>query len=142
MLYGKKLQYGVKMKKNKHSQLLGEKKVSGYTLAIYRNNDPEKTEMQMFGEIKELNGCVVEGKTEKEILSRAEGAVTTFLRAHNGIVKQKPKLVSVKLKPDLYALVLQYAQDQGIESVSTLMRSLVVKKLREDGYDVSSRIAI
>jgi len=32
------------------------------------------------------------------------------------------------MKPDLYALVSQYAQDQGIESVSTLMRSVLVKR--------------
>jgi predicted RNase H-like HicB family nuclease len=129
------------MKSYKHSQFLEEKKVSGYTVVMYRRTDPKKTERRMFGEVKELNGCIVDGESEKELLSEAEAAIAGFLKAHSGVVKQKPRLVSVKLKPDLYALVSQYAQDQGIESVSTLMRSLVVKKLREDGYNVSSRIA-
>ena len=95
----------------------------------------------MFGEVKELGGCYIAGDTEKEILAEAPAVIDVFLEAQKQIDRQKPKLVSVKLKPDLYAVTAQYAHDQGIESVSTLMRSLLVKKLREDGYDVPSRLA-
>jgi predicted RNase H-like HicB family nuclease len=129
------------MNKNKQSRFLGEKKVNGYTLAIYRQPDAREPGCRAFGEVKELVGCVVEGATQKDVLLRAEAAIAEYVKSRENPIKQKPRLVSVKLKPDLYALVLRYAQDQGIESVSTLMRSLVVKKLREDGYDVSTRIA-
>ena len=128
------------MKKNKNIELVKEIKVAGHTLAIYRELAPEENEYRMFGEVVDLSGCFIAGDTEKEILAEAPAVIAIYDEAQKEIAKQKPKLVSVKMKPDLYALVSQYAQDQGIESVSTLMRSVLVKKMREDGYNVSSRL--
>ncbi len=115
--------------------------VKGYTLELYHEPDAGETGYKMYAEVKELDGCYIAGDSEKEILAEAPGVIDVYLAAQKEIAKQKPKLVSVKMKPDLYALVSRYAQDQGIENVSTLMRSLVVKKLHEDGYYSSSRLA-
>jgi predicted RNase H-like HicB family nuclease len=128
------------MKKTNHTELVREIKVAGHTLAIYREIAPEDNEYRMFGEVADLGGCFIAGDTEKEILAEAPAVIALYVEAQKEIAEQKPKLVSVKMKPDLYALVSQYAQDQGIESVSTLMRSVLVKKMREDGYNVSSRL--
>ena len=46
----------------------------------------------------------------------------------------KYKLISVKVDQDLYDLLVKYAKDTGIENVSTALRSLVVRKLNEEGY--------
>jgi predicted RNase H-like HicB family nuclease len=129
------------MKKNNHTERVRETKVAGHTLVIYRELDPENNEYRMFGEVRDMGGCFIAGDTEKEILAEAPAVIAVYAEAQKEIAKQKPKLVSVKMKPDLYALVSQYAQDQGIESVSTLMRSVLVRKMREDGYNVSSRLA-
>jgi predicted RNase H-like HicB family nuclease len=128
------------MKKTDHAECVRETTVAGHTLAIYRELDPEENEYRMFGEVNDLGGCFIAGDTEKEILAEAPAVIAVYVEAQKEIAKQKPKLVSVKMKPDLYALVSQYAQDQGIESISTLMRSVLVKKMREDGYNVSSRL--
>jgi predicted RNase H-like HicB family nuclease len=128
------------MKKNNNTELVKEIKVAGHTLAIYRELAPKENEYRMFGEVVDLGGCFIAGDTEKEILAEAPAVIAIYEEAQKEIAKQKPKLVSVKMKPDLYALVSRYAQDQGIESVSTLMRSVLVKKMREDGYNVSSRL--
>jgi predicted RNase H-like HicB family nuclease len=113
-----------------------EVKVKGHTLLLYREQDSEESSYKMHAEVKELSGCYIAGDTEKEILAEAPGVIDVYREAQNEIAQQKPKLVSVKMKPDLYALLSRYAQDQGIESVSTLMRSIMVKKLREEGYKV------
>jgi predicted RNase H-like HicB family nuclease len=113
-----------------------EVKIKDHTLLLYREQDPEETSYKMHAEVKELDGCYIAGDTEKEILAEAPGVISVYREARNEIAKQKPKLVSVKMKPDLYALLSRYAQDQGIESVSTLMRSIMVKKMREEGYKV------
>jgi predicted RNase H-like HicB family nuclease len=113
-----------------------EVKIKDHTLLLYREQDPDETSYKMHAEVKELSGCYIAGDTEKEILAEAPGVISVYREAQNEITKQKPKLVSVKMKPDLYALLSRYAQDQGIESVSTLMRSIMVKKLREEGYKV------
>jgi len=47
---------------------------------------------------------------------------------------RQTKLVSVKLSQEVYDATLKYAKDQGIEKVSTVIRSLLVKKLLEDNY--------
>ena len=128
------------MKKNNHTELVKEIKIAGHKLAIYKEIDPEENDYRMYGEVAGLGGCFVAGDTEKEILAEAPAVIVVYVEAQKELAKQQPKLVSVKMKPDLYALVSQYAQDQGIESVSTLMRSVLVKKMREDGYNVTSRL--
>jgi predicted RNase H-like HicB family nuclease len=115
--------------------------IKGYTLELYHEPDPGENGYKMYAEVKELDGCYIAGDSEREILAEAPDVIDVYLDAQKELSKQKPKLVSVKMKPDLYALVSRYAQDQGIENVSTLMRSLVVKKLHEDGYYSSSRLA-
>ena len=42
-------------------------------------------------------------------------------------IQKKPKLVSVKFKPELYDKVVKFAAEEGIESVSTFVRSVVVR---------------
>jgi len=113
-----------------------ELKIKGHTLLLYRELDPKEASYKMHAEVKELSGCYIAGDTEKEILAEAPGVIDIYREAQQEIATQKPKLVSVKMKPDLYALLSRYAQEQGIESVSTLIRSIVVKKLRDDGYKV------
>ena len=113
-----------------------EAKVKGHTLLLYHESSPEETSYKMHAEVKELPGCYIAGDTEKEILAEAPAVIDVYREAQQEMAKQKPKLVSVKMKPDLYALLSRYAQEQGIESVSTLMRSIVVKKLRDEGYKV------
>ena len=130
------------MKKSKHTELIREARISGYTVAIYRELDAADGEYRMFGEVRELGGCFIAGDTEKEILAEAPAVIAVYVEAQKEIAGQKSKLVSVKMKPDLYALVSRYAQDQGIESISTLMRSVLVRKMREDGYNVSSRLVV
>jgi predicted RNase H-like HicB family nuclease len=116
-------------------------RVRGYTLELYHEPDPGENGYKMYAEVRELGGCYIAGDSEKEIIAEAPEVIDVYLAAQKEISKQKPKLVSVKMRPDLYALVSRYAQDQGIENVSTLMRSLVVKKLREDGYYSPARLA-
>lgn len=128
------------MKKTNHTELVREIKIAGHTLAIYKELAPGENDYRMFGEVAGLGGCFIAGDSEKEILAEAPAVIAVYIEAQKEIDKEKPKLVSVKMKPGLYALVSQYAQDQGIESVSTLMRSVLVKKMREDGYNVSSRM--
>jgi predicted RNase H-like HicB family nuclease len=125
----------MKKSDNKHFK---EVKIKGHTLVLYREQDPEETSYKMHAEVKELSGCYIAGDTEKEILAEAPAVIEVYKEAQREMDKQKPKLVSVKMKSDLYALLSRYAQDQGIESVSTLMRSMVVKKLKEEGYNVPS----
>jgi predicted RNase H-like HicB family nuclease len=125
--------------KKSDSKPFKEMKIKGHTLLLYRELYPEESSYKMHAEVKELSGCYIAGDTEKEILTEAPGVIEVFKEAQQEIARQKPKLVSVKMKPDLYALLSRYAQDQGIESVSTLMRSMVVKKLSEEGYSVPSR---
>jgi predicted RNase H-like HicB family nuclease len=116
-----------------------EVKIKGHTPLLYRELDLEETTYKMHAEVKELSGCYIAGDTE--IMAEAPQVIEVYREAQHEISKQKPKLVSVKMKPDLYALLAHYAQDQGIERVSTLMRSLVVKKLKEEGYTVPSSLA-
>jgi predicted RNase H-like HicB family nuclease len=127
--------------KKTNIQSVKKARVKGYTLELYHEPDPGENGYKMYAEVKELGGCYIAGDSEKEILAEAPDVIDVYLDAQKELSKQKPKLVSVKMKPELYALVSRYAQDQGIENVSTLMRSLVVKKLREDGYYSSSRLA-
>jgi predicted RNase H-like HicB family nuclease len=119
-----------------------EVKIKGHTLALYREQDPEETSYKMHAEVKELSGCYIAGDTEKEILAEAPAVIEVYHEAQQELAGKKQKLVSVKMKPDLFALLSRYAQDQGIESVSTLMRSIVVKKLREEGYKVPSSLSV
>ena len=65
-----------------------------------------------------------------------------FADALKEVEKEKPKLISVKVKPALNDLLAKYAEDNGIENISTALRSLAVTKLREKGYSVSSKYAI
>ena len=48
------------------------------------------------------------------------------------------KMVSVKFKMDVYRKIVEYAEDTGIDSVSTLIRSIVMKDIKEKGYITQS----
>ena len=118
--------------------LIKELKIKGYTLRVYREADPEESGYKMYAEVKELSGCFIAGDSEKEIVADAPGVIDVFIDAQKEIAKKKPKLISVKVKPELYDFLLKYADDKGIENVSTAVRSLAVSKLKEEGYAIPS----
>jgi len=117
-------------------------KSRGYTLIIYRESDPEENGYLMYAEVKELAGCFFAGDSEKEIIAEAPSVIDMFIEAQREIAKKKPKLISVKVKPELYDFLVKYANEKGIENVSTAARSLAVSKLREEGYSVPSALAV
>ena len=128
------------MKKNEN--IIKEVKIKGYTLVIYREKEPEENGYKMYAEVKELAGCFIAGDSEKEILHEAPGVIDVYLDAQREIAKKKPKLISVKVKAELYDCLVKYADEKGIENVSTVVRSLAVNKLREEGYAIPSNHAI
>jgi len=132
------------MRKNKsHAPGIVKKvKVKGYTLIIYKEAEGDEREYKLFAEVEELGGCFIAGDTEQEILTDAPAVIDAYIEAQTQIARQQPKLVSVKMKADLYAEALRYAREQGIENISTLMRSLLVKKMREEGYHIPSALPI
>ena len=48
----------------------------------------------------------------------------------------KPKLISVKLKPETFELLMRYTREKKMKNISTTIRSLVVRKLRKEGLVV------
>ena len=96
----------------------------------------------MYAEVKELPGCYIAGDTEKEILAEAPAVIDVYLDAQKAINAKKPQLISVKVKQELYDYLVRYADEKGIENVSTALRSLAVRKLREEGYGVQYAHAI
>jgi predicted RNase H-like HicB family nuclease len=122
--------------------IVKEIKVKGYTLVIYKETEGDEREYKLYAEVKEMGGCFIAGDSEKEILADAPAVIEACLEAQTQIAKQQPKLVSVKMKADLYAEALRYAREQGIENISTLMRSLLVRKMREDGYNIPGGFAV
>ena len=120
------------------NEIIKETKIKGYTVVIYKESDPGETGYTMFAEVKELSGCFIAGDSEKEIIAEAPGVIEMFAEAQKEVDKNKPKLISVKVKPALYDFLVKYADDNGIENVSTAVRSLTVKKLREEGYPILS----
>jgi len=50
-----------------------------------------------------------------------------------------PRKVSIVLDDDLYMKILDYATKTGIKKVSTAIRALVVRGLREEELEVSSQ---
>jgi hypothetical protein len=48
--------------------------------------------------------------------------------------KLKYKIVSVKASKEFYETLSKYAKDSGIENISTALRTLVTKRLKEEGY--------
>jgi predicted RNase H-like HicB family nuclease len=127
------------MKKN---DVIKELKIKGYTVTIYREQEPEENGYKMYAEVKELSGCFIAGDDEKEIIAEAPNVIEMFSEAQKEIAKKKPKLISVKVKPELYDFLVKYANDNGVENVSTVVRSLVVTKLREEGYSIPSAHAV
>lgn len=117
-------------------------KYQDYTLNIFKEDEPEATDYKYYAEVKELPGCFITGDSEKEILREAANVIGLYVEARNAVRHEKPKLVSVKFKPDLYAEVLKFAADEGIESVSTFVRSAVVRYMRSRGRDVPSSLTI
>lgn len=53
---------------------------------------------------------------------------------------RRHKLISIKVSPDLYNAIVQYAQDTGIENVSTALRVLVIAQLKKEGYSELSHL--
>jgi predicted RNase H-like HicB family nuclease len=127
------------MKKN---DIIKELKIKGYTVTIYREPEPEENGYKMYADVKELSGCFIAGDSEKEIIAEAPSVIEMFSEARKEIAKKKPKLISVKVKPELYDFLVKYANDNGVENVSTAVRSLAVTKLREEGYSVPSGYAV
>jgi|GEM_PF-5167001 predicted RNase H-like HicB family nuclease len=127
------------MKKN---DVIKELKIKGYTVTIYREQEPEENGYKMYAEVKELSGCFIAGDSEKEIIAEAPSVIEMFSEAQKEIAKKKPKLISVKVKPELYDFLVKYANDNGVENVSTVVRSLAVTKLREEGYSIPSGYAV
>jgi predicted RNase H-like HicB family nuclease len=121
---------------------LKEIRYKGHTLLIYKEHDPEETGYKMYAEAKDLPGCIIAGDTEKEILTEAPKVFDVYLEAQREIAGKKSKLISVKVKPELYDFLVRYANDQGIENVSTVVRSLAVSKLREEGYYINAPHAV
>lgn len=124
------------------NEIIKETKIKGYTVVIYKESDPGETGYKMFAEVKELSGCFIAGDSEKEIIAEAPGVIEMFAEAQKEVDKNKPKLISVKVKPALYDFLVKYADDNGIENVSTAVRSLTVTKLREEGYPIPSAHAL
>jgi len=124
------------------NDVIKELKIKGYTVTIYREQQPEENGYKMYAEVKELSGCFIAGDSEKEIIAEAPNVIEMFSEAQKEIAKKKPKLISVKVKPELYDFLLKYANDNGVENVSTVVRSLAVRKLREEGYSIPSAYAI
>jgi predicted RNase H-like HicB family nuclease len=120
---------------------LKEIKIKGYSVSLFKEPDPGETGYKMFAEVKGLSGCFIAGDTEKEIIEQAPDVIEMFLEAQKEIEKGKPKLVSVKVKPALYDFFVKYADEKGIENVSTAVRSLAVTQLRHEGYSVPSKYA-
>ena len=127
------------MKKN---DVIKELKIKGYTVTIYREEEPEENGFKMYADVKELSGCFIAGDSEKEIIAEAPNVIEMFSEAQKEVAKKKPKLISVKVRPELYDFLVKYANDNGVENVSTVVRSLAVTKLREEGYSIPSGYAV
>jgi len=124
------------------NDVIKELKIKGYTVTIYREQQPEENGYKMYAEVKELSGCFIAGDNEKEIIAEAPNVIEMFSEAQKEIAKKKPKLISVKVKPELYDFLVKYANDNGVENVSTVVRSLAVRKLREEGYSIPSAYVV
>lgn len=117
-------------------------KYKDYTLNIFKEDDPESTDYKYYAEVTGLHGCFITGDSEKEILREAGNVIGLYLEAREAVKQEKPRLVSVKFKPELYAEILKFASDEGIESVSTFVRSAVVRYMRSKGRRDSSSLAV
>ena len=117
-------------------------KYLNYTLNIFKEDDPQAADYRYYAEVSELPGCFVTGDSEKEILAEAGNVIGVYLEAREAVKQKKPKLVSVKFKPELYAEIVKFAADEGIESVSTFVRSAVVRYMRSRGRRVPASFAV
>lgn len=126
----------------KKTGIIKEVKVKGHVLTLYNETDPEENGYKMYAEVKELSGCFIAGDSEKEIIAEAPNVIAMFSEAQKEIAGKKPKLISVKVKPELYDFLVKYASDNGVENVSTVVRSLAVSKLKDEGFSIPSAYAV
>ena len=111
-----------------------EMRIEDYSLVLFREDDPGESGYQLYAEVKELPGCFIAGDSEKEIIDEAPAVIDVYLEARKENARKKPKLYRSN-SAGTYAFLVKYADEKGIENVSTAVRSLAVSKLREEGYN-------